>query len=208
MAKFKTRLKKAMDNLNISQAELAKRSGLWPSAISDYLNGKYLAKQDKVDLLAKALNVSPVWLMGLEDPEFDIYKFDNVAPIELKKFPLLGEIACGKPIEAIEEIDTYIEAGVTIQADFCLRAKGDSMVEARIMDGDIVFIREQADVETGEIAVVIINNEATLKKVYKYPDKLILMAANVAYAPLVYMPEEIETLRILGKAVAFQSAIR
>lgn len=207
-AEFKNRLKEAMEKINISQAELATKTGITASSISDWLKGKYLAKQDKVGILAKALRVSPAWLMGFDDPKPNIYELDNIFPIETRRYPLLGDIACGQPIQAIEEVNTYIEAESTIKADFCLRAKGDSMIDARILNGDIVFVREQPDVETGEIAVVLIDNEATLKKVYKYPDKLVLMAANTSYSPMVYMPEELENVRILGKAVAFQSLVR
>lgn len=97
-----------------------------------------------------------------------------------------------------------------IRADFCLRACGDSMINARIYDGDIVFIREQPMVEKGEIAAVIINDEATLKRVYYYPEqnKIILNPENPAYEPFVYVGEELNSIRILGKAIAFQSDVR
>ena len=84
------------------------------------------------------------------------------------------------------------------------------MINARIFDGDIVFIRSQNSVDNGEIAAVIINDEATLKRVYYYPneEKLILSPENPKYAPLVYIKEELNDIKILGKAVAFQSAVR
>ena len=137
-------------------------------------------------------------------------QFDNIFPIETKKFPLLGEIACGEPIYADEDKESYIEAGADIKADFCLKAKGDSMINARILDGDIVFIRKQPMVDNGEIAAVIIDDEATLKRVYYYPEKnkLVLNPGNPKYEPLVYVNEELNEIRILGKAVAFQSTVR
>ena len=84
------------------------------------------------------------------------------------------------------------------------------MIGARIYDGDLVFIREQYTVDNGEIAAVIINDEATLKRVYYYPEeaKIILSPENPKYAPLVYINEELNSIKILGKAVAFQSIIR
>ena len=84
------------------------------------------------------------------------------------------------------------------------------MVGARIYDGDLVFIRAQDSVDNGEIAAIIINDEATLKRVYYYPDesKIVLSPENPRYAPLVYMNEELDSIKILGKAVAFQSVIR
>lgn len=106
-----------------------------------------------------------------ENPE--TIKISNIYPIELKKFPMLGEIACGKPKYTNEDRESYVIAGTDIKADFCLKASGDSMVNARIFDGDIVFIRSQEMVENGEIAAVIVNNdsEATLKRLYYYHEK-------------------------------------
>ena len=135
--------------------------------------------------------------------------YSNISPIRLKKFPMLGEIACGEPIWADEDRESYVMADMDIKADFCLTAKGDSMINARIYDGDIVFIRHQPVVNNGEIAAVIIDNEATLKRVYYYPEqnKLVLNPENPAYEPLVYINEELSTIRILGKAVYFMSAL-
>ena len=95
-------------------------------------------------------------------------------------------------------------------AFFCLKCKGDSMINARIYDGDIVFVRKQSMVNNGEVAVVLIEDEATLKRVFYYPDKakLVLQAENPSFEPLVYIGEEIEQIRILGKAVAFQSDVK
>ena len=152
--------------------------------------------------------------MGWDEPETeDIVssnKYNNVFPIKTHKIPLLGDIACGEPIFASEDKESYVLAGTDIRADFCLRACGDSMINARIYDGDIVFIREQPMVEKGEIAAVIINDEATLKRVYYYPEqnKIILNPENPAYEPFVYVGEELNSIRILGKAIAFQSDVR
>ena len=123
---------------------------------------------------------------------------------------MIGTTACGKPITANEEKELYVEAGAEIEADFCLRAKGDSMIRARIYDGDIVFIRKQSMVDNGEIAAVVIDDEATLKRVNYYPEKnlLILKAENPDYEDLVYTGEQLDHIIILGKAVAFQSDVR
>lgn len=156
---------------------------------------------------AKALDVTPAYLMGWEDepkPKQSLYdRFDNLHPVKLKRFPLLGEIACGEPIYAEEDHESYVSADADIRADFCLKAKGDSMINADIHDGDVVFIRSQSMVENGEIAAVIIEDEATLKRVYydRENNRLQLIAENPRYAPLVYMGEELNYIRILGKAV-------
>lgn len=140
------------------------------------------------------------------------YKIDNIYPIGLKRFPLLGEIACGLPIYTNEERESYIMAGTDINADFCLKAKGDSMINARICDGDIVFIRKQDIVDNGEIAAVVVNNdsEATLKRLFYYKEKalLILKAENPAYEDLIFQNDELNEVHILGKAVAFQSDVK
>ena len=103
-----------------------------------------------------------------------------------------------------------MEAGTNIHADFCLKAKGDSMIGARIYDGDIVFIRKQEMVDDGEIAAVLIGDEATLKRVQYNPEEneLLLFAENPKYKTMRYTGEELNHIRILGKAVAFQSDIR
>lgn len=133
----------------------------------------------------------------------------NIIPLpQTRKVPLLGTIACGEPILAEENLDGYVEMPEELHADFCLRCHGDSMTGARIMDGDVVFVRQQTDVENGEIAAVLINDEATLKRVYKSTGKVILQPENPRYEPLMFVGEEIAQLRILGKAVAFLSGVK
>ena len=106
-----------------------------------------------------------------------------------------------------KELSTH--AMEDIDADFCLRAKGESMIGARILDGDLIFIRSQPQVDNGEIAAVLIGDEATLKRIYYYPqqNRLMLNAENPAFAPLIYIGDELEQIKILGKAVAFQSPL-
>lgn len=187
--------------------------------LSQYVSGKVEPGQHKLTILGLALNVSEAWLMGYDVPmerisfsqfnEDTLSKYSNLHPIQLKKIPLLGEIACGEPIWANEDKEHYVMADMDIDADFCLTAKGDSMVNARINNGDIVFIKQMPLVQNGEIAAVIIDNEATLKRVYYYPDKnkLVLNPENPAYEPLIYINEELDSVRILGKAVYFMSAL-
>ena len=164
---------------------------------------------DKIVAIAEALGTSPSALMGWEGNEEAFPDALGLSRVTVKRLPILGDIACGKPIYADEEHESYAAASDTLDADFCLRAHGDSMIGARIYDGDIVFIKSQSSVDNGEIAAVIINDEATLKRVYFYPDdeKLILSPENPKYAPLVYIKDELESIKILGKAVAFQSVI-
>ena len=131
----------------------------------------------------------------------------DIHPVTTKRFPLLGEIACGEPIYTNEDHESYIDASSNIKADFCLIAKGNSMIGARIHNGDVVFIRKQPIVENGEIAAVVIDNEATLKRWYFYPEekKLVLNPENAAFPPLVYVGTELDSVICLGKAICFMS---
>ena len=210
------RIKSLRESKRITQTELAEKLGTTKQNIYKYENGIITnIPSDKIELMAKCFEVSPGYIMGWEDEnELDdlsilMEKYDNIRPIKLKRFPLLGEIACGQPIFADEDRESYIMADMDIRADFCLRAKGDSMINARIYDGDVVFIREMPMVDNGDIAAVIIEDEATLKKVYYYPDKgkLVLYPENPDYEPFIYVGEELNTIRILGKAVYFMSPL-
>lgn len=206
------RIKERRKALGYTQTELGLKLGLQASAIAKYENGRVKnMKRSVIANMAKVLECSPAYLMGLEDEETFI-SLQNIYPIELKRFPLVGEIACGKPKYANEDRESYIMAGTDIKADFCLKASGDSMVGARILDGDIVFIRKQEVVDNGEIAAVVVNNdnEATLKRLFYYKEKslLILKAENPTYEDLIFQGEELNEVHILGKAVAFQSDVK
>lgn len=202
------RIKLKREQRGISQNELALKINVSKQNMYKYENDIITnIPSDKIELIAKALNVSPAYIMGWED-EPDIYSYDNIAPMKTQKVRMLGEIACGQPIYCNEDYETFIETSADIKADFCLTARGDSMINARIFDGDIVFIREQPIVENGEIAAVIVNDEATLKRVYIKPDKVILRPENPMYDDIVYEKERMNEVRILGKAVAFQSVVR
>lgn len=133
----------------------------------------------------------------------------NIIPLPtMRKLPLIGAIACGAPILADEHIEDYVDVPAHIHADFALTCKGDSMINARIFDGDVVYIRHQDTVDSGEIAAVLIDNEATLKRVRLFDDHISLEPENPQYRPLVLWGEEMNTVRILGKAVAFTSVVR
>lgn len=216
ISSFSARMVQAMQKQQITQAELCAKTGISRSTMSQYCSGAFHPKKEKLIPIAKALHVSAAWLMGYEadkdeanSPSFQLEDYPNLKPIERKRFPILGEIACGKPILAQEDHGEFVIADAGIHADFCLIAHGDSMIGARIYDGDVVFIHSQPVVDNGEIAAVIIDDEATLKRVYfdRANKRLQLVAENPAFAPLVYVGEELEYIRIIGKAVAFMSCI-
>lgn len=199
------RLKTVIDNSDLSYVELEKKTGVSKSALQRYANGS--TKKIPIDVIqaiASAVNVSAAWIMGWDNgiPE-------GFLPLpKTKTVPLLGTIACGEPILATENIEMYIKVDESIPADFALKCKGDSMINARIFDGDIVYIRQQSDVDDGEIAAVLIGDEATLKKVHKFTNKLVLSPCNPMYDDLIYTNEQLNDVRILGKAIAFLSTVR
>lgn len=207
MATTGERIKEARKMRGMTQTELAEKIGMKFSAIHKYENGLVVnLKRETIAALANALEVSPAWLMCMDDTPI---LPSNIIPMPaMRKIPLVGSIACGTPILAEENCEGEVDVPDHVRADFALRCKGDSMINARIFDGDIVYIRQQESVEHGEIAAILIDDEATLKRVYIYDDCISLEAENPQYRPMVYRGEEMNNIRILGKAVAFTSSIR
>ena len=197
-------LKKYRKKLGLTQAEMARKLIMSQQGYAKYETGTSSPNPETLSKIATIFECEMEELTGNKEETIK-----NIFSLKKKKFPLLGEIACGQPIFASEERESYVMTGTDINADFCLKAKGDSMIGARILDGDIVFIKQMPMVNNGDIAAVAIGDEATLKRVYYYPEKakLVLQAENPKYEPLVYIGEELNEIRILGKAVAFQSDI-
>ncbi len=206
------KIKRKRLSLGYTLEELATRVGTSKQTVFRYETQEITnIPAEKIELIASALGTTPSYLMGWESEESaELSLYSNISPIAKKRIPMLGEIACGEPIYAEEHHETYVCASGDIDADFCLKAHGDSMIGARIYDGDIVFVKRQSAVDNGDIAAVVINDEATLKRVYYYPkeNKLILAPENAKFAPMSFSGAELDTITILGKAVAFQSAIR
>ena len=206
---FHERLRKCLnDKTSITATSLADKIGLSKQAISMYASGSRKPKRPTIK----------AWLMGYDVPmerqdTSQILIASNIIPIpKTKKVPLLGTIACGEPILATENIESYVDMDSDIHADFALRCQGDSMINARIMDGDIVFIRKQDKVENGEIAAVLMDecseSQATLKRVYISDDKIRLCAENPNYQDMIFFEEDMNKVRIIGKAIAFLSAVK
>ena len=128
------------------------------------------------------------------------------------RLPIVGEVACGTPILAEENIECDVTFSRELLGNgqfFILRAKGDSMINARIHDGDIVFVKKTDIVENGEIAVVIIDDEATLKRFFYYREQnlVILKPENPKYQDIILTGEQLNQVRVIGRAVAFQSDV-
>lgn len=201
------RIKSARINLGMTQEELGKRIGVQKAAINKYETGTVVnLKRTTIANLAKALNVDPTWLLGMTEK-------GDPAPTNLFRpvfttVPIVGSIACGMPVLAQENISGYVQMSEHITADFALWCKGDSM-SPRFLDGDLIFIKQQSDVDNGQVAAVLIEDEATLKHVYKGKDQLTLVADNPAYPPMVYTdPVILQQIRIIGIVTGYQRAIR
>ena len=178
-----------------------------------YERGEREPGLEMLEAIADFFNVDMDFLLGKSNIQnkarAGVFSTDNIIPMpEMRKIPLIGCIACGAPILAEEHIEDYIDIPKHIHADFALTCKGDSMINARIFDGDIVYIRKQDTVENGEIAAVLIEDEATLKRVRLFDDHISLEPENPQYRPIVYWGDEMNSVRILGKAVAFTSCVR
>lgn len=192
--------------LGLTMKDVADYVGVSEGTVSRWESGNIAnMKRSRIYKLAEALKISPLVLLGVESSATP----DNILPMPaMRKIPLVGSIACGTPILAAENIEGDVDIPEHIHADFALRCKGDSMINARIYDGDIVYIRRQDTVEHGQIAAVLINDEATLKRVHLFDDHIVLEAENPQYRPRTFWGEEMNSLRILGKAVAFTSDVR
>ena len=195
------RIKARRIDLGMTQAELAEKIGYKSkTTITRIERGEIDLPQSKIASFAKALDTTVNYLLGDIVPK-GLFKptFDQV--------PIIGTIACGTPVLAQQNIEGHVAKSDHIQADFALWCKGDSMAP-RFMDGDLVFIRQQSDVDNGQIAAVLIENEATLKHVYKQPDRLTLFALNPTAPPQIYTdPVELQQIRILGLVTGYQRAV-
>ncbi len=199
---FCKNLKKLMHAREMDQAQIVSALSVTASTVSDWVNGKKYPRVEAMQRLADFLGVT---LSDLTTEPRPVFTSDRVMPIISNQVPLIGSIQCGAPTFAEEDFEGYVEVGAQVRADFALRAHGDSMSGIGIMDGYIVFIRKQAAVNDGEVAAVILDDDATLKRVRYLPGGMtMLQAENPKYRPIVIGGEdETRNVYVLGKAVAF-----
>ncbi len=195
-----------------SKSDFARKADLPYSTLdSIFKRGLQNASIANIIKLCNALNISADGLSNgkviminknksMVQDDIDLYKYDNILPITTQKIPFLGSVACGQPIYAEEDKESYIVLGTNIKADFCLRAQGDSMIDARIHDGDIVYVRKQEAVDNGEVAVVLIGDEATLKRVY-YSYSLPIPSMNHLYMSVMNLTKYV----FLAKPLLFKA---
>lgn len=209
--KIGNRIKQRRTELDLTQRDIAEQIGVAVSTIQRYEKGQIeKIKLPVIEAIARVLKVEPAWLIGKVDATHKLTLPPNLEQLKpMDKIPLIGKIACGTPILADQNIIDYVDLPEHIHADYTLKCTGDSMIDAGINEGDVVYIRSQSEVENGQIAAVLIDGEATLKRFYinESKDTVILSPANQKYAPRTYSNNEINRLRIVGLAVAFTHVI-
>lgn len=199
-------LTKLKSENGLTTDQLSRRSGVPKGTLNKLFNGETRNPTGAtLKKIADALNC-PVELLYPPTGAAELRNRDDLLRVHRRPIPLLGEIAAGAPIYA-EENTELILCDDSLRCDFALRVRGDSMTGARILDGDLVYIRIQDDVDDGDIAAVVLNDEATLKRVYHIKNGLQLLPENPKYAPMVFTLDECDSIRILGKAVGFQSRL-
>lgn len=195
--------------LNLTQEELGSRLGVKKNAVSKWECGRvYDIPASKLRQMAELFGVRTAYLIDDEETQIQIPAGTEPMPATVAR-PRLGAIACGAPILAEQNLEGYDQVPDYIKCDFTLVCRGDSMIGARIHDGDVVCIRQQESVDNGQIAAVLIDGEeATLKRFYFSDGVVTLQAENPAYPPRVFTGEDVSKVRVLGLATHFISVVR
>lgn len=203
------RMKERRKEIGMSAERVAELLNVSPATIYRYENGGIeKVPGDRLEPIAKALQTTPAALMGWE--EFQKPLPSNIVPLpQMREWPVLSATACGKPLHR-ELLDETVMAPDDIKADVVFRCVGDSMINARIFDGDAVFVRLQPEVENGQIAVVRIEDEYTLKRVYYNEDYVELRPENPVHKAIILRGHQLEpeNFEVVGLAMAFMSVIQ
>ena len=209
------RIKELRTQQNLPQSKFAELLGYNSKAsISRIENGMTDLPLSKINEMAEVLHCTPEYLMFGDIVNMYTDERNNVFDIKEHRIhrtiPYLGEIACGKPIFINREYDSFVEIDANVKADFCLSAHGDSMINARIYDGDLIFVKECSTVDNGDIAVVVIGDEVTLKRFYffKESNTVQLVAENPSYAPMIFQGSQLEQIHVLGKAISLSGNLK
>ena len=204
------RIRQGLSIRRITQKDLCEKTGIPISAMSQYCRGSFIPKQERTALIAQALDVNEAWLMGYDvpmernEPVSLPAEAIPITPSAYHRIPILGRISAGLPIYAEENIEGYTMTDLNGGAEyFALRVQGDSMNAVRIQEGDLIIVRQQDEVENGEIAVVLVgDDEATVKRFYATDSTITLMpqSTNPIHQPQIYDLQK-TTIKVLGKVV-------
>lgn len=202
---FSENLRSLLEASGKSQAELARHMGLATASVNDWVRGKKMPRMDKIDHICAFFAVKRSVLLERHNDLSDmkkVFTLPNYVPLQKKKIPLLGKVAAGEPIYADEHIEEYLPVNEDVHADFALRIQGDSMINAGIEDGNIVFVKKQDEVEQGQIAVVLREDSATVKRFYRTENMIQLISENPKYPPIIIQESDFQNVRILGRVTA------
>lgn len=200
---FAKNLQRYMDIRNMNTMDLSRTLNIAYSTVADWVKGNSYPRIDKIEMMANYFEIEKSDLIEDKSTTFDIKSIPGVKIIkELVTVPLLGEIACGEPIFCQENYDNMFQWDIDLgRPNFMLKARGDSMIDAGIEDGNLVFFKQTPEVENGKIAAVLIDNEVTLKRFYKHDNQIILQPENKEYPPIIIKEEDYKSIKILGEMI-------
>lgn len=200
------KIRENRNKLDLTQSELAKRLDISTSAIGMYEQGR---RTPPIESLLKLSDIFKVDLKELTSAEVISSELNSPTIMSFEGIPILGDIAAGSPILAEQNVEGYFPMDYQEKADFALRIKGDSMIEAGIFEGDLVFIKDQPQLENKDIGAFLINDEATLKRFYRDERSITLIPANAKYDIIRFSKEDLENneyyIKVLGKMVGLYS---
>ena len=206
---FADRLKRLRKEHGYTQESLAAVIGVERSSVGKY-EGKsgVIPSNDVLARIADLFGVSIDYLLERDDRKQILTSNEmlpaNIVPIKRRKLPILGNVAAGEPIFADEEYEEFTAVDDDLDCDFCLRVQGDSM-EPVVFESDLVYVRQQDDVNDGEIGILLLDDEAVIKHIYHIPDGVQVVSQNAAkYPPKTYTWPNYDTIRILGRAIAYR----
>lgn len=202
---FSKNLQRYMNKENVKTVDLSKTLNVAYSTVSDWVNGNSYPRIDKIEMLANYFNIEK---SDLIENKIDLSKIPGIIITKnLINVPILGSVVCGSPTMSEENFQGYFKLDPDIcKPDFSLYAEGDSMIDANINEGDLVFFKKTSDVESGSIACVLLDDKVTLKKVIKATNTIILQPQNDAYDPILIHEGDYSTIQILGEMIGVFSA--
>lgn len=200
-------LNRLMEKRGTTQLELAEYMGVSQTTISNWCKGVKMPRMDKIDKLCRFFHINRSDLMNDHSSEPDVTGITNLLTPASRPIPILGDICAGEGTWCEENFEGHFFIDSSVKADFCVRVRGDSMIDAGIFNGDLAFIKKTYDYTNGKIYAVRINSdcEAVLKKVFWQDDTIILNPCNADYEPIV---TDAEGMTVIGECIGvFHSTI-
>lgn len=196
-----------MEQNNVNNKELAAILNVSESTVGKWILKKSTPRMGVIEKIANHFNIEKSDLIEDKSKNTNLSQIQGIKII--KKFanvPLLGEIACGEPIFCQQNYEGFFQIDEDLdKPDFCLTARGDSMIDVGIHDGDLVFMKQTPVVENGKIAGVIIDDDVTLKRFYKKDHEIILQPENKSYSPIILRENDGQNIRIIGEMIGMYS---